>query len=88
MNTEKFKTEASSKTKKNKKKTEKKQVAAAKKLKKDKAEESRQENKRTIPKEVPEMEVRDCDQNIAKEKKHEKKILVKNRNFPSEMYFV
>ena len=40
LNTEKFKTEASSKTKKNKKKTEKKQVAAAKKLKKDKAEES------------------------------------------------
>ena len=57
-------------SKKNKKKTkEKQQVAAAVKLKKDKAGESRQENKYSVPKEVSKIEIMDCDQNIAKEEK-------------------
>ena len=40
-------------------------------MKKDKAEESLSENKRILPKEVSEVEIRDCDQNTVKEKKHD-----------------
>ena len=50
-------------------------------MKKDKAEESRQENKGTMKK-VYEVEIRDCDYNIAKEKELTK------RNFSKEVLFL
>ena len=83
LDTEKLRTEASSKAKKNKKKKkkEKQQAAAAAKLKKHTVEESRQESKCTIPKEVSEVEIRDCDQNKAKEKKHDKSNFSKEPKF-------
>ena len=72
LDTEKLRTEAILKEKNKKKTKEKQQVAAAVKLEKDKTGESRQENKHSVPKEVSKIEIMDCDQNIAKEKKRRK----------------
>ena len=71
METENLKTKLSWKKKQQEEEEERKKATAAAKLKKDKVEESLQENKRTLPKEVSEVEIRDCDQNTVKEKKHD-----------------